>query len=37
MFRHGILDAGKAMVGEEVPVRERCPVHWLALALEVIG
>ena len=37
MFRHGILRTGKAMVGEEVPVRGRCLVQWLALDLEVIG
>ena len=30
MFRQGILHTGKAMVGEEEPVR-------VALALEVIG
>ena len=35
--RQGILHAGKAMVGEEEPVRERCLVQVLALALGEIG
>ena len=34
MFRQGILSTGKAMVGEEEPVRERCLVQGLALGPE---
>ena len=37
MFRLGMLHTGKAMVGEEEPLRERCLVQGLALALEEIG
>ena len=33
----GILHTRKAIVGEEVSVREQCLVQGLALALEVIG
>ena len=37
MFRLGILHTGKAMVGEDEPVRGWCLVLGLALAQEKIG